>query len=132
MNLIEGITHILITVGMPVFRAVNTAVNRPYATDPGDFGRGIYWTTSEARAKSYGKTIERRVLVLANPKVLMVSEAYDLATEYGTVGPNLSTEVRLKNSQRLTNDLVSQGYDSLVSINESMNEIEIVIFRSNI
>lgn len=116
-----------------------------YQSDPGDFGRGIYYTTSYTRASTYGD-VEKNTLKLKNPIVLSVDEAYALSEKYETVRLSEEKETELfnkvgrsgirqarvdellKNSQRLTDDLLAKGHDGLVSISPR-GEIEVVVFQ---
>jgi hypothetical protein len=68
--------------GMEVWRGIRLE-GRP--ADPGDFGRGTYFSTSHCRAGCHGTTF-RMNLRLANPLILTVEEAYtQIADRFGTI-----------------------------------------------
>lgn len=110
-----------------------------FNSDPGDFGRGIYHTTSKARAGVYG-TVKTVALKLANPLILDVERAYDLgAGVFNTLGnnPRVSREQTIRNCERLTRWLLRKGYDGLVSVSKGRRfsgprdhtELEIVSYK---
>lgn len=116
--------------GLKVWRG-ERCDHRP--SDPGDFGAGKYYSTSRARARSYGGLAGTRqhVIQFDNPFVITVSAAYDLAEQYGTIHGTL--EQRLAAARKLTSDLKSQGYDGLIAVNQrrrrnTVTELEIVRF----
>lgn len=136
------------TEGMPVNRGVRPIRSeRGYATDPGDFGRGIYYDTSFHRAKSYGK-VATSILKLKNPLVLTAKEAYALAEWFHTVKLDddvihrLATQARsegkrpedtireelVRNAKAMTDWMLSSGHDGLAAIG-SGGSIEIVDYR---
>lgn len=101
--------------------------NREYAHDPGDFGRGIYWTTELAQAKCYGKVRKARVS-LSNPLYLTAEEAYDLADkEYGSTVHGFPAD-RLRKAEHMTLDLLRKGYDGLV-VQHKNGRLEVVDYR---
>ena len=137
------------TVGISVKRGQKDFLKHPFSSDPGDFGRGIYYDTNYQRAKTYGN-VEISVIKLKNPIVLTDEEAYNLSDKFRTVrlsnddyekigkeigfGPkkrierlNAQTQQLLKNAQAMTDFLLSQGYDGLVSIHK--NGLEVVDYR---
>jgi SPP1 gp7 family putative phage head morphogenesis protein len=120
---------------------------REYSSDPGDFGRGVYYSTSAVRAKQYG-AISKTIVVLHNPLILTDRQAYDLSDQYKTVRlPESEIEAiakstprgqihqaivkrQLDNAQRMRDDLVAKGYDGLVSVRSSgRGELEVVVFQ---
>ena len=125
--------------GIPVRRGIRKAFwSREYISDPGDFGRGIYYDTNYYRAKNYGE-VTKGILKLTNPIVLSSSEAYEIAEKFQTVrlhddwytqnNSQDSMQARLINAQRMTEFLLNQGYDGLASVNTKMGSIEIVDYR---
>lgn len=133
------------TVGIPVKRGIKKRLSgKQYASDVGDFGQGKYYSTSYFKAKQYG-LVEKLIIKFNNPEILMAEEAYDLADHYHTislpdneindlfvkVGRNKLMQAiekqKLENAQKLTNDMISAGYDGLVVINR--NDLEIVDYR---
>lgn len=139
------------TTGIPVRRGVSTHRPKlPYQTDPGDFGRGIYYTTNYYHALQYAKgerdKVSKEVIKFENPLVLDADEAYALANKYETIVQDVSKapedldsfkawikknpytpEVKLKNAERLTRDMIDQGYDGLIVIQRE--RLEIVDYR---
>jgi hypothetical protein len=125
--------------GIPVRRGFRKIFcERDYLSDPGDFGRGIYYDTNYHRAKTYGE-VAKSILKLTNPIVLSSSEAYEIAEKFQTVrlhddwytqnNSQDSMQARLNNAQRMTEFLINQGYDGLASVNIKMGSIEIVDYR---
>jgi len=129
--------HHKILSGIPVRRGFRkkTFCEKEYASDPGDFGRGIYYDTNYYRAKTYGEVI-KSILKLTNPIVLSSGEAYEIAEKFQTVRLNDdwytqnnsqdSMRARLNNAQKMTEFFLNQGYDGLASVNTRMGSIEIV------
>jgi 8-oxo-dGTP pyrophosphatase MutT (NUDIX family) len=102
-------------------------MNRGYASDPGDFGRGVYWTSDIHRAKAYGKLITQ-VVKLSNPIYLTVEQAYDLGEQdYGNLVRG-ETADRLKKAEAMTLDLLAKGYDGLVAKHPD-GHLEVVDYR---
>jgi hypothetical protein len=125
--------------GISVRRGIHkTFWEREYISDPGDFGRGIYYDTNYHRAKTYGE-VTKSVLKLTNPIVLSSSEAYEIAEKFQTVRLNDdwytknnsqdSMRARLSNAKKMTEFLLNQGYDGLAAVNIKMGSIEIVDYR---
>jgi hypothetical protein len=131
--------HNRIISGIPVRRGFRKIFcERDYISDPGDFGRGIYYDTNYYRAKTYGE-VTKSILKLTNPVVLSNGEAYEIAEEFQTVRLNDnwyeqnnfedSMKARLSNARRMTEFFLNQGYDGLASVNIAMGSIEIVDYR---
>jgi hypothetical protein len=125
-----GLHRKVTTVGIKVYRGIGRS-RGDFASDPGDLGRGVYYSTAYARAKCYASAgLETKVITFKNPLILLVEEAYELSDKYGgTCFQGLSVEQKLKNAEAMTLDLLSKGYDGLLSCNERMGEIEVVDFR---
>ena len=123
------------TPGIPGHRGIKEfRKNLPYSNDPGDFGRGIYYTTSKARAKAYGKTFST-VIKFNNPLVLSVNQAYDLADNYGTIANMRNGKEALNGAETMTKTMLSKGYDGLIAINRNLlmkKDSEGYYFRSHI
>lgn len=127
------------TGGIIVYRGIRPKYEKVFASDPGDFGRGVYWTTSKARAKSYSSNIITARIVFNNPLILTVNEAYDLADHYNTIN-EIDIDKRIKNAEIFTRDMLSFGFDGLISIRLTRkhkykemsfhSELEIVDYRS--
>lgn len=119
--------------------------NRPYSTDPGDFGRGIYYDTSYHRAASYGRDVEKIILKFKNPLVVTADEAYKLSDKFETVRlsdekwdklagvgverkHDMISEQLLKNAEAMTKNMLSNGNDGLIVIHIRGN-LEMVDYR---
>lgn len=88
------------------------------ATDAGDLGRGIYYSSSEsvARAHAGKKNVTVKNLVISRPLIISEADAYSiLVEEYKTVNAP-TMEDRISEAQKLTDDMIAQGYDGLVSV----------------
>ena len=134
----QSIRHRILS-GIPVRRGFRKIFcEREYISDPGDFGRGIYYDTNYHRAKTYGE-VAKSILKLTNPIVLSSGEAYEIAEKFQTVrlhddwyaqnNSQDSMQARINNAQKMTEFLINQGYDGLASINVKMGSIEIVDYR---
>ena len=128
------------TVGIPVRRGeIGEIGPRGFRTDPGDFGRGVYYTTNFSQAKmAYAggreENVQKSRIRFRNPLVLTGEEAYKLADEFETVllkGGHLAVQDRhealLVNAGRLTRVMLEKGHDGLVVIMGS--RLEIVDYR---
>jgi hypothetical protein len=113
--------------------------NKPFATDVGDFGRGVYYTSNYHQARTYG-SVTKSVLKLKNPLVLTVDEAYKLSDQYQTVrlsdeehmalynkfGRDRTSIVQakmLENAEKFTKDMIAKGHDGLIVIHKGRLEI---------
>ena len=98
-------------------------------TGAGSFGRGLYYTSSDAAAKIYG-SVSSTTVALKNPLFLSDAEARRMAEEYGT--RKGTPEQKLAAAQALTTDMVTKGHDGLVRVvrgpNGEIYEIEVVDF----
>ena len=110
-------------ITLKVYRGVNPNQSKP--TDPGDLGKGTYYTTSLATARSYGIPLQGE-LHLQNPKVINAIEAAELVEKYGTV----NGYHRMRGALALTRDMKAAGYDSLVVSGWDSQEgyVTIVVF----
>lgn len=126
------------TTGIPVRRGEKPRLaGRAYATDAGDFGRGIYYSTHYHRAKSYGP-VTKSVIKFSNPLVLTAEESYALANQFHTVilpeedlvalrSPKQRESRLLANAEALTRYMLSQGHDGLIVVDRGV--LEIVDYR---
>jgi len=124
------------TVGIPAKRGT-VGYNRSglFKSDPGDFGRGIYYTTAYSQAlHGYGggdpEKVTQTIIKFKNPIVLTGDEAYEMAIEYETLRQNLPEDLvkwplgkakqwvkdnpfgienRIKNAERLTMDMLKKA-----------------------
>jgi pterin-4a-carbinolamine dehydratase/GNAT superfamily N-acetyltransferase len=118
---INALKERLVT-GVVVYRGVKPAGSAP--ADPGDFGRGTYFSSKAYRAQTYGRLTSEK-LTLQNPLVLSAHEAYDKLTNlHDTIhGKNRETNAKL-----VTQKLQARGYDGLAIVNVRGGEIEYVRF----
>jgi hypothetical protein len=95
-------------------------------SDPGDLGVGTYFTTEKARARCYGK-VGTWVVTLKNPLVLSDHVAYEVIAErYMTCRGDWDR--RKAGAVAATRMLRCLGFDGLVSVSLSRQEIEVVVF----
>jgi hypothetical protein len=82
-----------------VYRGIGKKLSgAEYSSDPGDLGRGVYYSSSRSYAKLYGKLVGphsrplvvQRKVVVRNPKVIGNQEFVELRDKYGTVWPEWS------------------------------------------
>jgi hypothetical protein len=96
-------------------------------SDPGDFGRGIYWSTVKERAECYAQDgLLHEELFFSNPLIISCGKAYDMGIAYGTVGPKVNDDHRML-AAHTTLWLLLLGYDGLFSVRD--DETEIVDYR---
>lgn len=84
---------------------------KDYASDPGDLGKGEYWTSNIHYARGYGK-VKTRKIKLKNPLHLDSTQASILADRYRTVRG--FPHQREAGARRMSEYLKSRGYDGLV------------------
>jgi len=127
------------TVGLfdatPMFRGVPGAKHRvceEFATDPGDYGCGQYYTNSIQTANNYAGNdgaISVRTITVKNAYTIPLDELRKLIREYGTCKIEDGRPARLERSKKLTEYFKSKGYAAVVTINyESFDEVAICIF----
>lgn len=139
------------TTGLPARRGIRPHhPGRPYAHDPGDLGRGIYYDTNWNRARSYALSdmhVSKSVIKFDNPLVVTDHEAYAIANEFKTVRlpdtdimklhAQLPSSARMsdaitselvKNAEKMTRALLAKGHDGLIAIHPNGN-LEIVDYR---
>ena len=82
---------------------------RGFASDPGDYGRGEYWTDSQAFASNYG-TVRKTVIELRNALRLDPNEMVRLIRdEYGMTKAWLPQRERIAAAERFTRDMLAKG-----------------------
>ena len=129
--------------GAPLWRGQRPLNGRAFASDPGDLGRGKYFSSLKSRAENYGD-ISREMIVLHNPLVLTTDEAYtQIADQFGTIsgqsehpehGSTGDHESRLRAAQAATDAMQKAGYDGVVALNNwhNITELEVVVFTANV
>jgi hypothetical protein len=89
-------------------------LNKHFASDPGDYGRGEYWSNNQEFSSLYGDLIEREIY-LVNALRLSSKEISTLARDiYGTTRMEHTAADRLAASERLTADIRARGHDGIV------------------
>lgn len=87
-------------------------------TDPGFFGKGIYFVDNKEVAKRWGKLVLTVELELKNP--LVVSGISDFITKSGYISPQTTSDKALnkrnyaKAIEQVTNSLIVKGYDGVI------------------
>lgn len=85
-----------------------------FASDPGDYGAGEYWTDDKSFAEGYGEVLEQ-LIELENVYHIPKQELKELIEEYRTCKMEDGHETRLKNSKRLTEMFKSKGYKAVLT-----------------
>lgn len=114
----------LIITGKPLAVTVYRGISGTPA-DPGDLGRGTYYTSDPSYAKQYGRLTSDKIK-LRNPLVLKGNDALKLISEYKTVEEQVLKK-REKNSARLTFELLKKGYDGIVAFDYETNAEHFVV-----
>jgi len=118
--------------GIKVYRGTRRNKGE-FISDPGDFGRGIYYSTSKSIAKCYGQ-VEESIIRFKNPFVMNYNEAYEcVAEQWDTL--HGSNKKRIRNAEQLTFDMLIAGYDGFVAVGVGMFDkkgiiLEVVDYRS--
>jgi hypothetical protein len=116
---------------MLMYRGVTKESERlhdEFASDPGDYGRGEYWTDNKEIAAVYGEVISK-VIELDNVYRIPKDEVLPLIEEYDTCKIHLGRENRLEGSLRLTKMFKSKGYDAVLTVGyEDFTSIGLCIF----
>ncbi|WP_162820332.1 hypothetical protein [Microvirga calopogonii] len=104
---------------MTMYRGIGQKQNHAlFVSDPGDYGRGEYWTDWPQAAEIYAKVggqVMVREIRLKNALHLPVEEVLSLARDvYHTTVVESGSAARLKGSTQLTADMVAKGYDGIV------------------
>jgi hypothetical protein len=87
---------------------------RGFASDPGDYGRGEYWTDSQEFAATYGE-VRTSVIQLKNAlRLELKTMAQLIRDEYGMTQAWKPHEFRIAAADRFTSDMKSKGYDGIV------------------
>ena len=100
-----------------MYRGVRSGTERlhaDFASDPGDYGCGEYWTDDESFAAVYGEVISREIVlecVYHIPKIELLA----LIEEYRTCKMEDGHEKRRENSLRLSAFFKSKGYQAVLT-----------------
>lgn len=102
---------------MKMYRGIkpdSERLNQEFASDPGDYGCGEYWTDDKRFAEIYGEVIEKNITiddVYHIPK----EELKKMIEEYRTCKMEDDHRARNKNSMRLTDEFKSRGYKAVLT-----------------
>jgi hypothetical protein len=93
-----------------------------FASDPGDYGQGEYWTDNKEFAAIYGEVISKTI-ELDNVYRIPQNQVLPLIEEYETCKIHLGPEKRLEGSIRLTNMFKDKGYSAVLTLGYESTEI---------
>jgi hypothetical protein len=85
-----------------------------FASDPGDYGRGVYWAASKVFARIYGDLIAEGDIHLKNALRLAPDEVGRLARSTGATVMQDGIDKRLSAAERFTTEMKARGYDGIV------------------
>lgn len=109
-------------------RASNTRLTIDFASDPGDYGVGEYWTNSKDHAEFYGN-VRSEIIELDDVYHIPSDELKRLIEEYRTCKMEDGHEKRKDNSLRLTEMFKSKGYKAVLTIGyEDLSSMGLCIF----
>jgi len=104
-----------------------------FASDAGDLGAGIYYSSSKSFAKAYGAIGKplQKTLEFKNPIYLTGKEASELGEAYKTVRAPIKE--RLIGANKLRQDLLDAGYDGIIAKGyEGAETTTYVVLRSTL
>lgn len=111
-------------------KAINKRISEEFASDPGDYGVGEYWTNSLEHAELYGD-VKSKIIELDNVYHIPLDELILLIKEYQTCQISDSHKIRRENSQRLTEFFLSKGYKAVLTIGyEDFTSMGLCIFNN--
>ena len=100
-----------------------------FASDPGDYGSGEYWTDCLKSAKKYGEVISKTIK-LDRVYNLPMEECRELINKYNTC-QEMDTTRRLENVARLTEYFKSKGYEAVLIYGyEDFTQTSICVFSN--
>ena len=101
-----------------------------FASDPGDYGQGEYWSDNRELASVYGDVISK-IIKLDNVYRISNNKVLSLIEEYETCKIHLDYVNRLKGSISLTKMFKSQGYDAVLTAGyENFTSLGLCIFHT--
>lgn len=107
-------------------------VHKDFASDPGDYGCGEYWTNDESSAVFYGDVITKEI-VMENVYHIPMDELKKLIEEYRTCKIEDGHEKRRNGSLLITNYFMKKGYKAVLTEGyESFDEVAICIFQESL
>jgi hypothetical protein len=111
-------------------KAENERLHKEFASDPGDYGCGEYWTDNIDMAKVYGK-VKSKIIKLNRVYHIPKDELKLLIEEYRTCKIQDGLTVRRENSNRLTEYFKNKEYEAVLTYGyESFTEKSICIFKN--
>ncbi len=118
---------------MLMYRGIRaTPLNSTYASDPGDYGRGLYWSNRRETAELYaaGGQIIEGVVELRHAMRLSPKEVTRYGREvYGFTVLEKGSDARIAAAERFTADMKAAGYDGVVTYGyESFHEWGACVF----
>ena len=100
---------------MTMYRGIRSAkLHAEFASDPGDYGRGVYWAATREFAVIYGDEIICDEVCLSNAFRMDHSEVCKVARERGITRIEDGHEARLIAAEAYTKELLALGYDGIV------------------
>jgi len=100
---------------MTMYRGIrSTKLHAEFASDPGDYGRGVYWAATREFAEIYGDEIICDEVCLSNALRLDHREVGTVARERGITRMEDGHEARLIAAEAFTNEMRALGYDGIV------------------
>ncbi len=105
-------------------------LDAPVRSDPGDFGRAVYFTTHAIRARAIGRAVLKAVLVLESPLRLSASDAYALVIDrfgFDTIHGHGDPASRHGEAERARAHFVGLGHDALV-VEQGFMDYEIALY----
>ena len=103
-------------------------LSKNFASDPGDYGTGEYWTNEKELADSYG-SVRSKLIELDNVYHIPSDEIMELIEEYRTCKMEDGHNKRSESSMRLTLMLKSKGYEAVLTIGyEDFKSMGLCIF----
>ncbi|MCP3686040.1 MAG: hypothetical protein GY861_25625 [bacterium] len=109
-------------------KADQKRLHKDFASDPGDYGCGEYWTDSKEFAALYGDVISK-MIEIDNVYHIPNEELLQLIEEYRTCKMMDGREKRRENSMRLTRMFREKGYAAVLTRGyESSAVIGVCIF----
>ena len=103
-------------------------LHKNFASDPGDYGCGEYWTDNQEFAMVYGDVISKEI-ELDNVYCIPSDQVSQLIEEYQTCNMELDIEARLQGTMKLTELFKAKGYPAVLTTQyESPDILGLCIF----
>ena len=109
-------------------RPSESRIHSEFASDPGDYGQGEYWSNRRSFAEVYGEVIEREI-DLESVYHIPSNELHELIESYRTCKIEDGRKQRLDGAKRLTEHFKSRGYSAVLTYGyESFGTYGLCIF----